>query len=153
MKKTYLFCRLFFNLFLLSSDKATIFNSFKSNAIKYNFFSPKKHLITDTIILIRFFSHNDRFETSALMIWHDVCVNTNKDNKKAQEELRSIINHFKTFEDINQCQQFILSILSYNRIVLIFSGQLCRKLVPQTHQFQQLSSIYVYCMNKEINEQ
>ncbi len=165
MKNTYLFCRFFFQFIL------TVFRRGKSNQTKYNFFFSEKHLTIGTIILIRsvdfedtkkgdmsatnnseIFSHNDRTQTSAL-IWLDACVDTNKENKQAQEELRSIISYFKTFEDLNQCQQFILSILSHNRIVLIVSGQLGRKLVPEIHQFQQLSLIYVYCMNKEINEQ
>jgi hypothetical protein len=98
------------------------------------------------------YTHNDRSETSVL-IWLDAHVNTNKENKQAQEELRSIINHLKTFEDLNQCQEYILSILSHHRIVLIVSGQFGRQIVPKIHQFSQLSSIYVYCMNKEINEQ
>ncbi len=91
-------------------------------------------------------------ETSAL-IWLDAHVNSSEENKQAQEELCSIIRCFKTFENRNQCQEYIRSISPHNRIVLIVSGQFGREIVPKIHQFQQLSSIYVYCMNKEANEQ
>jgi hypothetical protein len=36
---------------------------------------------------------------------------------------------------------------------LIVSGQFGREIVPKIHQLEQLSAIYVYCMNKEANEQ
>jgi len=97
-------------------------------------------------------THSDQFETSVL-IWLDANVNSNKENKQAQGELCSIIRHFKTFENLNQCQEFIRSVRPHNRIVLIVSGQFGREIVPKIHQLEQLSAIYVYCMNKEANEQ
>ncbi|CAF3985218.1 unnamed protein product [Rotaria sp. Silwood1] len=36
---------------------------------------------------------------------------------------------------------------------MIVSGQLGKEIVPSVHNLQQVISIYVYCMNKEINEQ
>ncbi|CAF1143075.1 unnamed protein product [Rotaria sp. Silwood1] len=36
---------------------------------------------------------------------------------------------------------------------MIVSGQLGKEIVPSVHNLQQVVSIYVYCMNKEINEQ
>ncbi|CAF4869195.1 unnamed protein product, partial [Rotaria sp. Silwood2] len=36
---------------------------------------------------------------------------------------------------------------------MIVSGQLGKEIVPAVQNLQQVTSIYVYCMNKEINEQ
>ena len=47
-------------------------------------------------------------------------------------KLRGLINHLKTFDDQNECLQRILSLSLEDR---------------------QVSSIYVYCMNKKANEQ
>ena len=87
------------------------------------------------------------------LIWLDAHVNANADNKQAQQELRSIFNNFKPFENQTQCQTYIRSVPSHNRIILIVSGQFGRQLVPDIHQLHQLSSIYIYCMNKQINEE
>lgn len=100
---------------------------------------------------MKFLLDNDKSETS-ILIWLDACVNTSKDNIEAQEELTSILNKFKTFEDLNDCQKYIQSVSLNDRIVLIVSGQLGRQLIPKIHQLEQLSSIYIYCMNKEANE-
>ena len=56
------------------------------------------------------------------------------------------------FDNQNECQEYILSVSSQNRIVLIVSRRLSQQLVPLIHPLRQLSSINVYCMDKEINE-
>ncbi len=90
---------------------------------------------------------------SFLLFWLDAQVNTTEENKKTQKKLRSIINHMQVFDDISRCRQFIESLSEQNRITLIVSGQLGRQIVPQIHQLQQLSSIFVYCGNKQLNEE
>jgi hypothetical protein len=41
---------------------------------------------------------------------------------------------------------------TYDRIILIVSGRLGQIIVPEIVQYRQITSIYVYCMNKEANE-
>jgi hypothetical protein len=45
-----------------------------------------------------FLPNDDNLETFSLL-WLDAQVNTTKDNRQAQEKLRQIINHLKTFDD------------------------------------------------------
>jgi hypothetical protein len=99
-----------------------------------------------------FHSHNDNLETFSL-IWLDTQVNTTEDNQQTQQKLREIINYLITFDDQHQCHQYILSFSAQDRLILIVSGRLGRQFVPQIHQLRQLCSIYVYCMDKEANEQ
>jgi hypothetical protein len=99
-----------------------------------------------------FLPNDDNLETFSLL-WLDAQVNTTKDNRQAQEKLRQIINHLKTFDDQQQCHQYILSLSPQDRLVLIISGRCGRQLIPQIHQLRQLSSVYVYCMDKQANEQ
>ena len=82
----------------------------------------------------------------------DPQVNETEDNRNAQFELKQIINHLKTFDDQNQCHQKILSLSQEDRLILIVSGRCGRQLVPQIHHLRQVSSIYVYCMDKKTNE-
>ncbi len=86
------------------------------------------------------------------LIWLDVTVNTSEENIEAQQQLRTSINHLTTFDDENECEEYIRSISKDDRIVLIVSGQLGQQFVPRIHQLQQIFSIYVYCMNKIENE-
>jgi hypothetical protein len=97
-------------------------------------------------------SNDDNLETFSLL-WLDAQVNTTEDNRQTQQKLRQIINHLKTFDDQEQCHQYILSLSPQDRLVLIISGRCGRQLVPQIHQLRQLSSVYVYCMDKQANEQ
>ena len=86
------------------------------------------------------------------MFWLDAQVNTTEDNRNTQLKLREIINHLKTFDDQGECHQRILSLSQEDRLVLIVSGRCGRQLVPQIHHLRQVSSIYVYCMDKKANE-
>ena len=95
---------------------------------------------------------NDNLETFSIF-WLDVQVNTTEDNQHTQLKLREIINHLKTFDDQGECHQRILSLSTQDRLVLIVSGRCGRQLVPQIHHLRQVSSIYVYCMDKKANEQ
>ncbi len=96
--------------------------------------------------------NDENLETFSLL-WLDAQVDTSEENRQAQTQLRDIINHLKTFNDENDCQQYISTITPQDRVVFIVSGRLGRTIVPQVHHLQQITSIYVYCMNKQANEQ
>ncbi|CAF2843007.1 unnamed protein product [Rotaria sp. Silwood2] len=68
-------------------------------------------------------------------------------------KLRSIINNLLKFQDVTQCQKYIEERSHKDRLIMIVSGQLGQEIVPSIHKLQQVVSIYVYCMNKEKNEQ
>jgi len=95
---------------------------------------------------------NDNLETFSIF-WLDAQVNATEHNRNTQLKLREIINHLKTFDDLGECYQKILSLSTQDRLVLIVSGRCGRQLVPQIHHIRQVSSIYVYCMDKKANEQ
>ncbi|CAF3741635.1 unnamed protein product [Rotaria sp. Silwood1] len=95
--------------------------------------------------------YDNNLETCALF-WLDAAVNTSEENREAQQQIRSTINHVTTFEDANLCQRYIQSIPVHDRLVLIVSGRLGQEVVPHIHHMRQLLSIYVYCMDKERNE-
>ncbi|CAF4345833.1 unnamed protein product, partial [Rotaria sp. Silwood2] len=86
------------------------------------------------------------------IIWLDANVNTNE-RRSAEQKLASIVKHFEKFQDKEQCQKYIEEQSEKDRLVMIVSGQLGKEIVPSVHNLQQVMSIYVYCMNKEINEQ
>jgi hypothetical protein len=86
------------------------------------------------------------------LIWLDPPVNS-KENTNAQQKLRSVINNLQVFEDINQCEEFIRSVSSQDRLVLIISGDFGQQLIPNIHKFQQVYSIYIYCIKNEFYQQ
>lgn len=96
---------------------------------------------------------DDRTSPSYSILWLDPSANTEKNNRHAPKELRSIINHLKTFEDENQFQQYIRSVPPYKRLILIVNGRLGKEVVPRVHQIPQIYSIFDYCMDQQRNEQ
>ena len=95
---------------------------------------------------------NQNFETYSLL-WLDAAVNNSQENLQAQKKLRTSINHVVAFADEQRCFEYIKSIPTYDRIVLIVSGHLGQAIVPKIVQYRQVVSIYIYCKNRKENEQ
>lgn len=83
------------------------------------------------------------------LVWLDDNIT---EDRGTQEKLQTIINHLKRFHHASECQRYIQDTSKNDRIVLIVNGLLGRELVPCIHHLSQVSSIYVYCMNKMENE-
>ncbi len=83
------------------------------------------------------------------LIWLDANPQEGRDS---EQKLRSIINRLNKFQTVKQCQEYIENRTEKDRLILITSGQLGRELVPAIHHFRQITSIYVYCMDKKENE-
>jgi len=86
------------------------------------------------------------------LVWLDASVNSSKENINVQQQLRTLIKHLKTFDNSNDCLQYIRNISKQSQIILIVSGHLGREIVPCIHRLKQIACIYVYCMDKEKNE-
>ncbi|CAF5007749.1 unnamed protein product [Rotaria socialis] len=86
------------------------------------------------------------------LIWLDANSNA-KDTRDTEQELRSIINHLKKFQDVKQCQKFIEERSKNDRITIIVSGQFGQEIVPAIHKLRQVISIYVYCFDIVLNKQ
>ena len=89
----------------------------------------------------------------SITIWLDAEINKNVENQNAQQQLRTIVNRFKTFEDGNECEKYIRSKSSKERLLLIVNDQQGRQIIPHIHTLQQVTSIYIYCNYKKGNEQ
>jgi hypothetical protein len=96
--------------------------------------------------------HEDKnFETYSL-VWLDESINS-PENLDAQNTIRSTINYLEKFDQLNKCEDYIQSVSSEHRIVLIVSGHLGQQLLPQIHHLPQVFSIYIYCTNIEVHQQ
>lgn len=87
------------------------------------------------------------------ILWLDPSANTAEDNRHAQKQVRSIISHLETFEDEVEFQKYLRSVPNHQRLIIIVNGRLGKEVVPRIHHMPQISSIYVYCMDKQRNEQ
>jgi hypothetical protein len=86
------------------------------------------------------------------LLWLDASINS-QENLDAQEKFRSSINYLQTFDKVEECEKCIRSVSSEDRIVFIVSGDFGQYLIPQIHHLRQVSSIYIYCANKDFHQQ
>jgi response regulator RpfG family c-di-GMP phosphodiesterase len=85
-------------------------------------------------------------------LWLDQSVDSTQDNLTTQQELRQVINHLRTFDNSDECEQYIQQV-TQEKVVLIVSGALGRQVVPRLHDLPQFSAFYVFCQDKKANEQ
>jgi len=103
---------------------------------------------------------NDKFQANMddqhleifSLIWLDMNADV-KEIRDTEQKLRSIINHLKKFQDVEQCLQYIEQRSQKDRLVLIVSGQLGQEIIPSIYKLRQVISIYVYCTDKKENEE
>jgi hypothetical protein len=96
-------------------------------------------------------SKDNNLETFSL-VWLDATVNESKENREVQQQLRKSINRLKTFNNADECEQYIRSMSEQDRVVIIVSGRLGQEVVPRIHHLRQVCRIYVYCMDRARNE-
>ncbi|CAF0777936.1 unnamed protein product [Adineta steineri] len=87
------------------------------------------------------------------IIWLVPSYYTSEDVYKIQQRLRISINYLKIFEDNIQCEEYIRSVNSEDRLILIVNDQFARQLVPRIEQLRQVHSIYIHYLDKSINQQ
>jgi tetratricopeptide (TPR) repeat protein len=80
-------------------------------------------------------------------------VDDNTDTLKTKADTEKQFGRcLKTFEDENGCEQYIQNTPTNNRIVLIVNDHLGQKIVPHIHRLEQVSAIYVYGTNNDLEE-
>ncbi|CAF1192313.1 unnamed protein product [Didymodactylos carnosus] len=87
------------------------------------------------------------FENNTV-VWLDASINSSKDNVRSKAELRSTINYLKTFDDADECIDYILSVRTES-VFLIVSGSFGQTLLPLVHDLKQIEFIYIFCSNKQ----
>lgn len=97
-------------------------------------------------------THDPALE-SVCLVWLDASANTSAENIATQKQFCAITHHLKIFQNIHDCEQYIQQKCKADRIFFIVSGQLGREIVPRIHHHRQIFAIYVYCQNKQLNEE
>jgi len=85
------------------------------------------------------------------LIWCDANVDKTEENIQTQMKLRSSINYIQTFDNMNECEEYIKGV-KYEKVVLIVSGNIGHLMVPRIHALKQLTSVFVYCGNRVQHE-
>lgn len=74
------------------------------------------------------------------LIWLDKSIDTSR------TVLREITNYVRLYTEFEPCLTYIRSI-STERIFLIISGSFVNTCLPQIHDFNQVDSIFIFCIN------
>lgn len=87
------------------------------------------------------------------LYWLDENVHHSDDNQRVWQELRQLVRCSQAFDDYSECEHAVRSFAQDKRLVLIVSGRLGERLVPGIHHLPHVAVIYVYCMDRQRNEQ
>ena len=84
----------------------------------------------------------------SIIVWFDPAVNKTIEKQKAQQQLCTIVNRFKAFEDAYACEEFIRTVSSNERILLIVNNQQGKQVISHAHSYRQVISIYLHSNEK-----
>ena len=100
-------------------------------------------------------THKHKYEVNLeefTLVWLDANVNRDNYNVDAQKQLRTYMNHLRTFEDPDECRKYIIQAPHNRYLIRITSGQLGQEMVSRVHHINKVFSIYVFCSNKPLHE-
>ncbi|CAF4153957.1 unnamed protein product [Rotaria sordida] len=90
---------------------------------------------------------------NCLLIWLDADYDESKNEyKQSMQQLRNIIATIIIFTDADQCVDY-LSDIEDEKVLMIVSGSLGQRVIPEIQAFPQLASVYVFSGNQSIHEQ
>ena len=94
-----------------------------------------------------------RMVQNFLLLWLDGNIDetNNDDCRNSITKLRQVVNTVNTFTDANECINFINGIKE-ETIFMISSGAFGQTTVPVVHDKSQISTIYIFCGNKNRHE-
>lgn len=85
-------------------------------------------------------------------IWLIHSINNSEESVRPWEQARSIIKHFKTFDNVSECEEFIQSVSNTARIVLFVDDLFGQEIIPRIHDLPQMFAIYIYNIENQSNE-
>ena len=89
-----------------------------------------------------------------VLIWLDRSIDetNNADCRNSITKLRQIVNTIYTFTEFGECVEF-MSIIKAEKVFMIASGSLGQTTVPVIHEKPQLSTIYIFCQDKDRHQE
>ena len=82
------------------------------------------------------------------LIWCDTNVNSlvrQSESLVTIDKLRQIVDYTKLYDNANECLQYVEQTKDL-KTFLVCSEQSAEKLVPQMHEWRNIRSIYIYCL-------
>jgi len=86
------------------------------------------------------------------VVWADSSIDEGY-NETIHTRVRSLLNSLIKFDDADRCRQYLERSSITDRFFVIVSGRFGREIAAKIEKLRQVSSIYVYCMDKKANEQ
>ncbi|CAF3967619.1 unnamed protein product [Adineta steineri] len=87
------------------------------------------------------------------LVWLDAHIDEHNDSnyRNTITILRRIINYVTTFNEVDECMNYIGK-MKDEKIILIISGTLGQNFIPIIHDTSQIMSIFIFCKNKLVHE-
>ncbi|CAF4232907.1 unnamed protein product, partial [Adineta steineri] len=90
---------------------------------------------------------------NVLLVWLDSNIDeTNDDCQNTITKLRYAVNDIKTYTNVDQCLEFIQTIVD-KRVCMIIPGFFGQHIVPRVHNLSQVDSVFIFCSSAKHHEQ
>jgi tetratricopeptide (TPR) repeat protein len=94
----------------------------------------------------------EKIKSRFICVWLDNQTNRSNDSISAQDDLQTVVNSFRNYNDLNKCVDFIINIKNA-KIIFITVDLLAEEIVPVIHFCEQIHSIYIFTTHTSIQKQ
>ena len=85
------------------------------------------------------------------VVWVDANVNSSEENQNVYRIMSDTFDTVNIFETVPDCEEYIRSVPT-DVIVLVASGRLSRDIIPAVNTLEQVSAMFIYCMDPAPHE-
>ncbi|CAF1320040.1 unnamed protein product [Rotaria sordida] len=93
-----------------------------------------------------FASNQNQNKEETTLIWCDKNIDIHDDTKKRTELLQQVNDYILICSNLDTCLEYINQIKT-EKLFLILSGQSADEMIDKVHDYKQVDSIYIFCIN------
>ncbi|CAF1641165.1 unnamed protein product, partial [Rotaria sordida] len=93
-----------------------------------------------------FASNENQNKEETTLIWCDKNIDIHDDTKKTAELLQQVNDYILICSNLDTCLEYINQIKT-EKVFLILSGQSADEMIDKVHDYKQVDSIYIFCIN------
>ena len=101
---------------------------------------------TSTLSFDKYQIDEENLETFHI-VWLSDDIKENENLQRVYDQLRVTNNSVIFFTKTHECQKYIEKIPKQDHVILITDGRLGHEIISHIHQFQQVLSIFMYCLD------
>ena len=98
-------------------------------------------------------SRADEYNVAIIwQVWLSSSVDFAEIITEVKHQAQLSVDYLRTYREANECEQFIRSISTTDRIVFVLDDSLAEQILSKIHDLQQIYAVFIYTTNAKLTD-